>query len=209
MARAPKPPALQVLFEPWPASTWANVQQGRYEVFAGQYLLDALDESGEFKVRGFRAVVAGCTTCRRDAKDPRVTVSASDVLREGVGICWAKANLLAALLRANGVPAGFGYQKLTLGDTPDTGYCIHALNTVYLASMGKWIRLDARGNTGAIHAEFSTGAEKLAFPIRPDYGELDYRDNRPQPSEKLMRVLKTSADALYMYLHLLPDALED
>lgn len=144
-----------------------------------------------------------------DAKDPRVTVSASDVLREGVGICWAKANLLAALLRANGVPAGFGYQKLTLGDTPDTGYCIHALNTVYLASMGKWIRLDARGNTGAIHAEFSTGAEKLAFPIRPDYGELDYRDNRPQPSEKLMRVLKTSADALYMYLHLLPDALED
>ena len=35
-----------------------------------------------------------------DVQDTRVTVSASDVLREGVGICWAKANLLAALLKA-------------------------------------------------------------------------------------------------------------
>lgn len=54
-----------------------------------------------------------------DAKDRHVTVSASDTLREGVGICWAKANLLAALLRANGIPAGFSYQRLTLGETPD------------------------------------------------------------------------------------------
>ena len=54
-----------------------------------------------------------------DVQDRRVTVSASDTLREGVGICWAKANLLAALLRANGIPAGFSYQRLTLGDTPD------------------------------------------------------------------------------------------
>lgn len=27
-----------------------------------------------------------------DAQDTRVTVSAGDTLREGVGICWAKAN---------------------------------------------------------------------------------------------------------------------
>lgn len=55
-----------------------------------------------------------------DAQDKRVTVTASDVLREGVGICWAKANLLAALLRANEIPSGFSYQRLTLGDTIDT-----------------------------------------------------------------------------------------
>ena len=78
-----------------------------------------------------------------DAQDRRVTVSASDTLREGVGICWAKANLLAALLRANGIPVGFSYQRLTLGDTPDTGYCIHAMNTIYVSGLGKWIRLDA------------------------------------------------------------------
>lgn len=41
-----------------------------------------------------------------DAQDKRVTVSASDVLREKTGICWAKANLLAVLLRACGIPAG-------------------------------------------------------------------------------------------------------
>ena len=70
-----------------------------------------------------------------DVQDNRVTVSASDVLRERVGICWAKANLFAALLRANGVSAGFSYQRLLLGDTPETGYCIHALNTVYVPTL--------------------------------------------------------------------------
>lgn len=65
-----KPPVLQVLFEPWPAS--ANADRDGYEVFAGQYLIDALDESGELRVRGFRAVVPGCTTCRRSDKDARV-----------------------------------------------------------------------------------------------------------------------------------------
>ena len=49
-----------------------------------------------------------------DVQDKRVTVSASDVLREGVGICWAKSNLFAALLRANGVPCGFSHQRLII-----------------------------------------------------------------------------------------------
>ena len=141
-----------------------------------------------------------------DVQDTRVTVSASDALREGVGICWAKANLLAALLRANGIPAGFSYQRLTLGDTPDTGYCIHALNTIYVSSLDKWIRLDARGNKEGIQAEFSTGEEILAFPIRSE-GEVDYRDNHARPDPALMKVLKDSTDALDMYLHHLPDQL--
>ncbi|MBQ7432217.1 MAG: transglutaminase, partial [Lachnospiraceae bacterium] len=46
-----------------------------------------------------------------DAQDKRVTKSASEVLEQGVGICWAKANLLAALLRACGIPAGICYQR--------------------------------------------------------------------------------------------------
>ena len=108
-----------------------------------------------------------------DVQDRRVTVSASDTLREGVGICWAKANLLAALLRANGIPAGFSYQRLTLGDTPDTGYCIHAMNTIYVSGLGKWIRLDARGNKEGVNAEFSTDEEILAFEIKSE-GEIDY-----------------------------------
>lgn len=41
-----------------------------------------------------------------DVQDKRVTKTAAEVLEQGVGICWAKSNLLAALLRANGIPAG-------------------------------------------------------------------------------------------------------
>lgn len=141
-----------------------------------------------------------------DAQDRRVTVSASDTLRVGVGICWAKANLLAALLRANGIPAGFSYQRLTLGDTPDTGYCIHAMNTIYVSSLDKWIRLDARGNKEGVSAEFSTDEEKLAFDIKSE-GEIDYHDNHSYPDKYLMKVLRESTDAIDMYLHHLPDQL--
>ena len=70
MTRAPKPPVLQVLFEPWPASAWER-GPSKYEVFAGQYLIDALDETGAFAARGFRAQVHGCTTCRRSDADDR------------------------------------------------------------------------------------------------------------------------------------------
>ena len=100
-----------------------------------------------------------------DAKDKRVTITASDCLREGVGICWVKTNLLAALLRANGIPSGISHQRLTLGDTPDTGYCIHSLNTVFIPSLKKWIRLDARGINESSHAEFSLEEEILAFRV--------------------------------------------
>ena len=141
-----------------------------------------------------------------DAQDKRVTVSASDTLREGVGICWAKANLLAALLRANGIPTGFSYQRLTLGETPESGYCIHAMNTIYISSMDKWIRLDARGNKEGINAQFSTEEEILAFYIRCE-GEEDYHDNHSYPDQGLMKVLEESTDAIDMYLHHLPDRL--
>ncbi|MDE7311302.1 MAG: transglutaminase family protein [Eubacterium sp.] len=171
-------------------------------------LLKSHSETEEGLVRDTYYFVRDKISHSWDVQDRRVTVSASDVLKEGVGICWAKANLLAALLRANGVPAGFSYQRLTLLDTPDAGYCIHALNTVYLSSLHKWIRLDARGNTEKIQAAYSTEEEKLAFQIRPQYGEYDYRDNHAYPSEKLMKVLEQNSDAIYMYQNLLPDTLE-
>lgn len=142
-----------------------------------------------------------------DIQDKRVTVSASEVLKEGVGICWAKSNLLAALLRANGIPSGFSYQKLTLGGSPDTGYCIHSLNTVYIPSLKKWIRLDARGNTKDIQAEFSLTEEKLCFKADIK-GEIDYHDNHPAPDKKLMRILKENNDAFELCFYNMPDSLE-
>ncbi len=142
-----------------------------------------------------------------DVQDRRVTARASQVLRERIGICWAKANLLAALLRANHIPAGICYQRLTLGDTPDTGYCIHALNAVYVPSLKQWIRLDARGNKPGINAQMDLVQEKLAFRIRPEYQEIDYKDVYAEPLPLTMDILESSLDALEMYMHSLPQNL--
>lgn len=139
-----------------------------------------------------------------DIGSRRVTARASDVLRHREGICYAKSHLLAALLRAQGIPAGIAYQKLTLGDTPETGYCIHALNTVYLASRQMWIRLDARGNKPGIDAQFSTGEERLAFLVRPDCGECDYSVNHAEPHPKIVQTLTAYEDCREMYAHHLP-----
>lgn len=141
-----------------------------------------------------------------DAQDKRVTISATEVLEYGVGICWAKANLLAALLRACGIPTGICYQRLTLGDVPETGFCIHALNAVYIKSLDKWIRLDARGNKPGVDAQFDLEEEKLAFFVHKDIGERDYGIVYANPSDTLMKVLEESTDVLYMYLNCLPDS---
>ena len=140
-----------------------------------------------------------------DVQDKRVTKSATEVLEQGVGICWAKANLLAALLRACGIPTGICYQRLTLGDVPETGFCIRALNAVYIKSLNRWIRLDARGNKTGVDAQFDLEQEKLAFLVRKDLGEEDYGIVYANPSDKLMQVLEENTDALYIYLNCLPD----
>ena len=140
-----------------------------------------------------------------DVQDKRVPKSASGVLEQEVGICWAKANLLAALLRECGIPTGICYQRLTLGDVPETGFCIHALNAVYIKSLDRWIRLDARGNKTGVDAQFNLEKERLAFLICKNLGEVDYGIVYANPSDKLMQVLEENTDALYMYLNCLPD----
>ena len=52
-----------------------------------------------------------------DIQGKRVTCNASDVLAYKEGICYAKSNLLASLLRSQGIPTGFCYQRLMLFDT--------------------------------------------------------------------------------------------
>jgi len=139
-----------------------------------------------------------------DIGSRRVTGRASEALRHREGICYAKAHLLAALLRGRGVPSGLGYQRLTLGDTPESGYCLHALNTVYVASRRKWIRLDARGNKPGVDAQFSLDAERLAFAVRPDCGEVDYGMNLAEPPPAITRTLEAHTDCRVMYARHLP-----
>lgn len=103
-----------------------------------------------------------------------VTCSASEVLQHGTGICFAKSHLLAALLRAVNIPAGFCYQVLRRDPPVDNEPVLHGFNAIYLASLDKWIRVDARGNTNGINAQFDLQKEQLAFAMDPAADEFIY-----------------------------------
>jgi transglutaminase-like putative cysteine protease len=92
------------------------------------------------------------------------TCSASETLRERTGYCYAKSHLLAALLRANKIPAGFCYQRLSIDDN-GAPYSLHGLNAVYLPQFG-WYRIDARGNKPGVDAQFHPPLEQLAFRLK-------------------------------------------
>ncbi|BAQ31809.1 transglutaminase-like domain-containing protein [Bifidobacterium scardovii] len=140
-----------------------------------------------------------------DIQSRRVTVTATECLRYRTGICYAKSNLLAALLRVRHIPTGFCYQRLMLGTTPGSGYCIHALNAIHWKDA--WHRLDARGNKPGVDARFDLDVERLAFPVHPEQDEIDYPEIYAQPLSVCMSTLENSVDAIDMYLHHLPERL--
>lgn len=119
-----------------------------------------------------------------------VTCVASDVLAHGTGYCYAKSHLLAALLRANGIPAGLCYQRLSVGDAGPP-YCLHGLNAVWLEPFG-WYRIDARGNKPGVAARFCPPEERLAFPVQ-GAGEADLPELWPEPLPVVVRVLTECA----------------
>jgi transglutaminase-like putative cysteine protease len=142
-----------------------------------------------------------------DIKSERVTRTASEVLAYKEGICYAKSMLLAALLRSQGIPTGFCYQRLTLGDTPETGYCIHALNAVFLSTINNWIRIDARGNTSGRNAQFLIDKEQLAFPIRAEYDEIDYPTIFTNHTKIITETLENNTNCMEMIGCKLPTSL--
>jgi len=141
-----------------------------------------------------------------DIQGRRVTRAASDALAYREGICYPKSHLLAALLRVAGIPTALCYQRLTLLDDDGAGYAVHALNAVLLE--GRWHRLDPRGNKPGVAAEFSLDEERLAFPIRARYDEVDYPTLYAAPHPAIAATLAANDDALEMYLHGLPERLD-
>lgn len=133
-----------------------------------------------------------------------MTACASDVLKFKTGICHAKSNLLAALLRSQGIPAGFCFQHLTLADDESKGYCVHCFNAVMLN--GKWIKVDARGNKKGINAQFSLEEPALAFMCRPQYDEYFFEGIYSVPDTKTMELL-TNAESIEEVALGLPDFL--
>lgn len=125
-----------------------------------------------------------------DKNEDMLTCTASEVLKAGHGICFAKSHLLAALLRCKSIPTGFCYQKLILDDETAPVLIYHGLNGVYLKEYKKWIRLDARGNKTGVNAQFSIETEQLAFPMRPEMGEEDDFVVYPEPDVKVLEKLR-------------------
>ena len=135
-----------------------------------------------------------------------VTIKASEVLKQGTGICYAKSHLLAALLRANSIPTALLYQRLEM----DGGiFCLHGLNAVWMnghegsllaegslpaEGSSYWYRIDARGNKTGVNAEFRPPIEKLAFDINAE-GELDSTRLFTQPLPLVIEHLRNAVSA--------------
>ncbi|MFG2972761.1 transglutaminase family protein [Streptomyces sp. NPDC048331] len=139
-----------------------------------------------------------------DSGDPRVAWRASDVLTTRNGICYAKSHALVALLRAQGIPAGLCYQRLT--DDGGTNPVVHGLVAVRLPGGTRWSRLDPRGNKPGVDARFDLDQERLAFPVRPELGEIDYPELHAAPHPAALKALQESADRPRLWRNL-PTAL--
>ncbi len=101
-----------------------------------------------------------------------VSCSASDVLQQRQGSSFSRSHLLAALLRANGLAAAFGYQRIKddKGDLRLEGY-----SAVWLREVG-WYPL-------------STDLPPQE-PLDLSAGEFHYRLNCHTPVPEVVRVLQ-------------------
>ncbi|MDT3399022.1 transglutaminase family protein [Streptomyces sp. B1866] len=125
-----------------------------------------------------------------DSGDERVSCRASVVLATRNGICFAKSHALVALLRAEGIPAGFCYQKL------DT---LHGLIALRLPGHGRWARQDPRGNKPGVDARFRLDREQLAWQVRPEFNEIDYPVVYTEPHPVVLTCLREAVDRSHLW----------
>jgi transglutaminase-like putative cysteine protease len=118
-----------------------------------------------------------------------VTCSASEVINARTGYCFAKSHLLAGFLRANDIPAGFCYQRLSR-DNNGAPFTLHGLVAIYIPPFG-WYRVDPRGNRPDIDAQFTPPIERVAF--HPSLaGEADLPEIWPDPLPIVAQALQSN-----------------
>lgn len=179
---------------------------------------DAIVETDHPEIRGLAASLRAAATddgdfARRafewvrdevrhsvDAQDPRVTLTATEVLNHRVGLCFAKSHLLAAVLRAGSVPAGLCYQRFV----EDGRAFLHGLVAFHLD--GAWHRVDPRGNKPGVDAQFSLGDERLAWKVDPAQSEQDLPTVHVQPAKTVVDALTAADDALHLCASGLPSS---
>ncbi|HTO50769.1 MAG TPA: transglutaminase-like domain-containing protein [Burkholderiales bacterium] len=149
--------------------------------------LAGAEAGDEAKARACYAFVRDEIAHSADAGHDALPCRASEVLAARTGIGFAKSHLLAALLRASGVPAGFCYQVVRRGED-EAGTVLYGFNGVYLASLGRWIGLDARGNRAGLDAQFSTDEPSLA--VR---GEWVYPKVYTRPAQVVVDLLSRNS----------------
>lgn len=111
-----------------------------FENEAVSKLADALFQKADGELDFIKAAyefVRDSISHSADRGEDAVTCAASEVLKAGHGICFAKSHLLAALLRAKSVPAGFCYQKLILDDETAPVLIYHGLNGACIKDLKK------------------------------------------------------------------------
>ncbi|MCT0212692.1 MULTISPECIES: transglutaminase family protein [unclassified Synechococcus] len=154
-----------------------------------------------FDIVGAGPTSMGTTTATTATAATPVTCTASKVLERRSGICFAKSHLLAALLRANGIPAGFGYQRLCLNDSGPP-FVLHGFNWVALPGFG-WHPLDARGDREGVATRFEPPAFSLAYSARLP-GERTDPQVFAEPLAAVVTALRQAPD-LVALRHSLPD----
>lgn len=136
-----------------------------------------------------------------DTQNPEVSISGEEALKTCNGICFAKAHLLATLLRGMKIPTGFCYQRvLRDGKNPESGHALHGLNAVYFEEVG-WFRVDPRGNKAGIDSQFNWQEEQLAYPIRPELGEVDYETVFTHPLESVIESMRRSETSQALFFN--------
>ena len=172
-----------------------NIQEKATELFSD------LNNSIEIAKTAYE-YVRDCIPHSFDIQPNAITAKASDVLKHRTGICHAKSNLLAALLRAQRIPAGFCFQRIILSDIGTLRYCVHCFNALFVAS--HWIRVDASGNTNGKNAQFSLAEPQLAFPDRNSGGEFFWDGIYAKPHLETM-IMLDRATSIRDILHNIPD----
>jgi transglutaminase-like putative cysteine protease len=142
-----------------------------------------------------------------DHGDDDVPCTASQVLRAGTGLCYAKSHLLAALLRARGIPAGFGYQRLRRDDGSGR-FVLHGFVVAWLSEPDAWVVLDARGDTDTIHTEADPDAPSLAFTPDPEADESTSPIVYARPPRRIVDLLDQAESLARIRAHL-PDSIGD
>ena len=124
-----------------------------------------------------------------DVETDALPCNASEVLQAGTGLSYAKSHLLAALLRARGVPAGFGYQRIR-DDKTASGYALHGFVVSWFSEILRWVALDPRGNTPLLRSEFCTDwPPNLAHWPDVEEGSMVFSSVFSRPLKRVVELL--------------------